>query len=57
MDKIFGGVDNVEAGECEGISKKREAMTVMCEGDKAPVAHIENAPRARSSQAPDKSSV
>ena len=48
MDKIFGGPDNVEAGECEGTSEKREAMAVINEGDKAPTAHVEDASRSRS---------
>ncbi|KAJ6029020.1 uncharacterized protein N7446_011639 [Penicillium canescens] len=48
MDKIFGGLDNVEAGECEGTSEKRGAMAVMNERDKAPTAHVEDAFRSHS---------
>jgi hypothetical protein len=39
MDKIFGGLDTVEAGECEGTSEKREALAIM-KGD-IPAAHVE----------------
>ncbi|OQD84575.1 hypothetical protein PENANT_c012G03554 [Penicillium antarcticum] len=57
MDKIFEGPDNVEAGEFEGTSEKREAMAVMDKGDKAPTAYVEDASPARSSQGPERSSV
>lgn len=44
MEKIFGGVDYVEAGECEGIPEKREARALVAETDheKAPISHVEN---------------
>lgn len=45
MDKIFGGLDFVEAGEIEGGSEKREAMAMVKEEEKAPTAHVENAPQ------------
>jgi hypothetical protein len=57
MDKIFGGLDNVEAGEYEGTSEKREAMAIINEGDKIPTAHVEVASRARSFQEPKRSTV
>lgn len=41
MEKIFGGLDYVEAGECEGGSEKREALAIVNEGQKAPTAHVE----------------
>lgn len=45
MDKIFEGLDFVEAGEIEGGSEKREAMAVVKEEGKAPTAYVENAPQ------------
>ena len=45
MEKIFGGLDYVEAGECEGDSEKREAMANVDKGEKIPIAHVEDAPR------------
>ncbi|KAJ5160618.1 uncharacterized protein N7482_007622 [Penicillium canariense] len=52
MDKIFGGIDFVEAGEIEGGSEKREAMAMVTEESKAPTAHVEDAPQERSSGPP-----
>lgn len=48
MEKIFGGVDYVEAGECEGGSEKREALAMEKEEGKTSTAHVEDAPRADS---------
>ncbi|KAJ5936967.1 hypothetical protein N7466_003417 [Penicillium verhagenii] len=46
MEKIFGGVDYVEAGECEGGSEKIEARALGTENinEKAPTTHIEGTP-------------
>ncbi|KGO46452.1 Major facilitator superfamily domain, general substrate transporter [Penicillium expansum] len=57
MDTIFGGPDNVAAGESEGTSEKREAMAIMNEGEETPVAHVEDAAQDRSSRGPERSSV
>jgi hypothetical protein len=57
MDTIFGGLDNVGAGKYEGTSEKREAMAIMHEGEKAPIAHVEDAAQDRPSQGPERSSV
>jgi hypothetical protein len=54
MDKIFGGLDTVEAGECEGISEKREALAIM-KGNEAPAAHLEDV--QENSQALEKPAV
>lgn len=56
MEKIFGGLDYVEAGECEGGSEKREVMAVNNEGEKTPTAHVEDAPR-QGSPGPERSIV
>lgn len=46
MEKIFGGVDYVEAGEREGDSEKRETLAIVKEEEeKAPTAHVEDASR------------
>lgn len=45
MEKIFGGVDFVEAGECEGGSEKREALAISKEEAKTATAHVEEASR------------
>lgn len=45
MEKIFGGVDYVEAGECERGSEKREALAVVKEEGKTATAHVEDASR------------
>lgn len=45
MEKIFGGVDYVEAGEREGDSEKRETLAIIKEEEKAPTAHVEDASR------------
>lgn len=55
MEKIFGGVDYVEAGECEGGSDKREALAMVNE-EKTPTAHVEDATRNRSA-GPERSPV
>jgi hypothetical protein len=58
MEKIFGGLDYVEAGECEGGSEKREVMAANNEGEKTPTAHVEDAPRQGShSPGPQRSIV
>ncbi|KAJ5772831.1 hypothetical protein N7457_007727 [Penicillium paradoxum] len=57
MDTIFGGLDNVAAGESEGRSEKLEAMAVMNEGEKAPIAHLEDMAQVRPSKGPERSSV
>lgn len=57
MDTIFGGPDNVAAGESEGTSEKREAMAIMNEKEKAPVAHVEDAAQDHPSHGPERSSV
>lgn len=46
MEKIFGGLDFVEAGECEGGSEKREARALVTEdvNEKAPTSHLEGIP-------------
>jgi len=54
MDKIFRGLDTVEAGECEGTSEKREALAIM-KGDEAPAAHLEDV--REDSQGPERSVV
>jgi hypothetical protein len=61
MEKIFGDVDFVEAGECEGGSEKREARIVAGEGEeaednKSPTAHMEDVPQVEQSL-PIRSSV
>lgn len=44
MEKIFGGVDYVEAGESEG-SEKREVRALVTEDEeKAPTSHEEDSP-------------
>lgn len=43
MDKIFGGLDFVEAGEVEGESEKREAMAIVKEEENVPTTHVEDA--------------
>lgn len=45
MEKIFGGVDYVEAGEIEGGSEKREALAIENEEGKTATAHVEDASR------------
>ena len=55
MEKIFGGLDFVEAGEHEGDTKKREALALVTEGEKAPAAHVEDVARDISSQGPERS--
>jgi hypothetical protein len=45
MEKIFGGVDHVEAGECEGGLEKREALAMEKEEGKSATAHVEDASR------------
>lgn len=63
MEKIFGDVDFVEAGECEGGSEKREARIVAgggegeeAEDNKTPTAHMEDVPQVQESL-PIRSSV
>jgi hypothetical protein len=56
MEKIFGGLDYVEAGECEGGSEKREALAIVNEGEKAPTTHVEDVHRDCSS-GPERSLV
>ncbi|CAI7642907.1 unnamed protein product [Penicillium manginii] len=56
MERIFGDVDFVEAGECEGGSEKLEARTVAGEENKTPTAHMENVPQTQESL-PIRSSV
>lgn len=56
MERIFGDVDFVEAGECEGGSEKLEARTVAGEENKTPTAHMENVPQKQESL-PVRSSV
>lgn len=55
MEKIFGGVDYVEAGECEGVSEKRETLAVEKEEGKTATAHVEDA--SRGEEVTGKSSV
>lgn len=57
MDKIFGGLDFVEAGEHEFDTDKREALALATEGEKAPAAHVENVAKDISSVGPERSPV
>lgn len=58
MEKIFGGLDYVEAGEHEESSEKREAQALVAQGDKAPpTTHVENVNETSSSQGPERSPV
>ncbi|KAJ5112986.1 hypothetical protein N7456_001520 [Penicillium angulare] len=42
MEKIFGGVDYVEAGESEGVPEKREAQALVTEdSEKGATNHVE----------------
>lgn len=43
MEKIFGGIDHVEAGEREGDSEKREALAMVKEEGKTATVHVEDA--------------
>lgn len=46
MEKIFGNVDFVEAGECEGGVEKVEARTMSEDDDKAAGrTHVEDVPQ------------
>lgn len=56
MEKIFGGVDYVDAGECEGGSEKREALAIAGEPEKRPTDHIEDVAKDRASE-PERSLV
>jgi hypothetical protein len=53
MDKLFGGLDTVEAGEFEGTSEKRETLAIMKEN--TPAVHLENV--GEDSQRPERSVV
>ncbi|KAJ5667524.1 hypothetical protein N7507_003388 [Penicillium longicatenatum] len=49
MEKIFGGLDFVEAGESEGGSEKREARALVADdinekNEKTPTSHLEGIP-------------
>lgn len=55
MEKIFGGVDYVEAGEREGGSEKREALTMVKEEGKTATAHVEDASKEQT--VPERSAV
>ncbi|KAJ5808910.1 hypothetical protein N7474_010179 [Penicillium riverlandense] len=55
MEKIFGELDFVEAGEHESDTEKREALALVTEGEKAPAAHVENIARDISSPGPERS--
>jgi hypothetical protein len=49
MEKIFGGLDFVEAGESEGGSEKREARALVADdinekNEKTPASHLEGIP-------------
>lgn len=55
MEKIFGGVDYVEAGETEGHTEKREEMAIVKEEQKVSTAHVEYAPNHQT--VPEKSTV
>lgn len=42
MEKIFGGVDYVDAGENEGNSEKREQMAIVKEEQQVATVHVED---------------
>ncbi|KAJ5192033.1 uncharacterized protein N7498_011018 [Penicillium cinerascens] len=44
MEKIFGGVDYVEAGEIEGSEKREVRASVTDDEEKAPTSHVEDTP-------------